>query len=43
MTRKVCNGRDIIKGFLQSLFQEPLIGVFLNLNEVGHLKDFFLP
>ena len=42
MTCKVRDWGDIFKHFLQSFIEEPLIGVFLNLNQVWHLKNFLL-
>ena len=42
MSCKVCYRRDIIKRFPESFVEEPLVGVFLNLNQVWHLKNFFL-
>ena len=33
---------NIVEDFLHSLVQEPVIGILLNFNQVGHLQDFFL-
>ena len=36
-------GRDIVEGFPQPLVKEPLIGVFLDFDQIGHLQNLFLP
>ncbi len=41
MTGKILNRRDIIKSFLKAVRKEPLVGVFLNLDQVWHLENFF--
>ena len=38
----VLNRGNIIKNFSESLIQKPLIGILLNLNQIRHLKNFFL-
>ena len=41
-TAVIRNGRDIVKRFLKPLVKEPLIGVLLDFNQVGHLQNLFL-
>ena len=36
----VCNGRNVVKNFLEILLHKALIGIFLNLYQVGHIKNF---
>ena len=42
MTTVVCDWRNVFKNFLQALLQEPIVGIFLNFNEIRHLKNFLL-
>ena len=42
MTSKVRDGRDILEDLFQALIQEPLIGIFLDFDQVRHLKNFLL-
>ena len=42
MTAVVCNGGNVLKHILQTLFDKPVIGIFLNLNEVRHLENLLL-
>ena len=35
--------RDIVEDFLQSLFQEPFVGILLHLDQVWHVQDFVDP
>lgn len=37
---EVCNGGDILKYFLQTFVQKPLIAVLLHLNQVRHFQNF---
>ena len=40
--RVVGDGRHILKDLPQALVQEPLVGVLLDLQQVGHLQDLFV-
>ena len=42
VTCEIRDRGDISKHFFQSLIQEPLIRVFLNLNQIRHFQNFFL-
>ena len=42
MSAVVFDRRNVIKHFLKTLIQEPLIGCLLHLNEVRHLQHFLL-
>ncbi len=42
ITGVVGNGVDVLEYLMQSLVEEPLIGVLLDLQKVGHLKDLFV-
>ena len=43
MSAVICDWRNIVKHFLEPFAQKPLIGVFLDFNQVWHFKDFLLP
>ena len=43
MAAVVSNRGNIVENFFESFIEEPLIGILLNFNEVGHLQYFFLP
>ena len=43
ITRVIGNGRHIVEYFFQTFFQEPLIRIFLHLNEVGHFQNLVDP
>ena len=36
---KVCG--NIAENFLQTVSQEPLVGVLLNFDQIGHIQNFF--
>ena len=42
MSSKVSDRRDIVKDLFQALVEEPLIRILLDLDQVRHLKNFFL-
>jgi hypothetical protein len=42
MASKVSDRRDIVKDLFQALVEEPLIRILLDLDQVRHLKNFFL-
>ena len=42
MSSKVSDRRDIVKDLFQALVEEPLIRILLELDQVRHLKNFFL-
>ena len=42
MSVKRFDRRKVLDNFLHSLINEPLIGGFLNLDEVGHFEHFLL-
>ena len=42
MAGEIGDWRDIFKYLLQTFVEEPLIGILLNLNQVGHFQNFFL-
>ena len=41
MSAVVSDWRYILKDFFQTLLKEPIIRIFLYLDKIGHLKDFF--
>ena len=43
MSAVIGDGRDVIEHFSKTFPKEPIIGILLDLNEVRHLQDFFLP
>ena len=43
MTIVICDRGNIIEYLFQSFVKKPLIGIFLNFNEVRHLQYFLLP
>ena len=38
----VCDWRNVVEYFLQSFVKKPLVGIFLDFNQIGHFQDFFL-
>ncbi len=42
MTAVVGNRGNVIKYFVQPFIQKPLVGIFLDFNQIRHLKNFFL-
>ena len=38
----ILNRRYVIKSLFQPVCEEPLIGIFLHLNQIGHLQNLFL-
>ncbi len=42
MAAVIVDGRNVVKDLLEAFVQEPLIGILLDFQQVGHLKDLFL-
>ena len=42
LTGEIGDGANILEHFPQTLFQEPLIGVLLDLEHIGHFQDLFV-
>ena len=41
LTAVIRDRRNVIESFPESLIQEPLVGIFLHLDQVGHIQNFF--
>ena len=37
---EIRNAGDVVKNFLQTFLQEPVVGIFLNLDQVRHIENF---
>ena len=41
LTAVIRDRRNVIESFPESLIQEPLVGILLHLDQVGHIQNFF--